>query len=210
MTRKVSPASSTTSHSFTTLAIEEFNCAKKAEDSENNEREVIHGAYCIIALATFIEAAANRAYFVSKNSHDVLTDKRTSTDRLLSEAEQIAHSRDDASQRRFKRLKQSSKKYKALEEVRQIRNKLIHATEVAVPIDQGVGASELVACLTVENCRRLMSLVRKALVHIVEQVPEIGLQVRLDEQGERASDPVRASSGGPQACNFPTPRSKNT
>ena len=162
-------------------AIEEFNCAKNAEDSGNHERKVIHGAYCIIALAAFIETAANRAYFVSKSSHDVRTDKRTSTDRLLSEAEQIAHSRDDASQRRFKRLKQSSEKYKALEDVRKIRNKLIHATEVAVPIDQGVGASELVACLRVENCRRLLSLVRKALVHIVEQVPEIGLQVRLDD-----------------------------
>lgn len=159
-------------------AIEEFNYARNAEDSGNDERKVIHGAYCIIALATFIEAAANRAYFVSKGSHDVLTDKRTSTDRLLSESEQIAHRR----QQRFKRLKQSSEEYGALEDVRQIRNKLIHATEVAVPIDQGVGASELVACLTVENCRRLLSLVRKALVHIVEQVPEIGLQVRLDDK----------------------------
>ncbi len=169
-----------------TKAIEEFNCAKNAEDSGNDGRKVIHGAYCIIALAAFIEAAANRAYFVSKGSHVVSTDNQTSTARLLSEAEQIAHRRDDAPQRRFKRLKQSSEEYRALEEVRQIRNKLIHATEAAVPIDQGVGASELVACLTVENCRRLLSLVRKALVHIVEQVPEIGLQVRLDEQGEMA------------------------
>ena len=163
-------------------AIEEFNCAKKAEGSENDERKVIHGAYCIIALAAFIEAAANRAYFVSKGSHVVSTDDQTSTARLLCEAERIAHSRDDASQRRFKRLKQSSEEYEALEDVRQIRNKLIHATEVAVPIDQVVGASELVACLTVENCKRLLSLVRKALVHIVEQVPEIGLQVRLDDK----------------------------
>ena len=162
-------------------AIEEFNCAKNAEDSGNDERKVIHGAYCLIALAAFIEAAANRAYFVSKNSHDVLDDNRTPTSRLLSEAEQIAHSRDNAPQRRFKRLKKSSKEYRALEDVRQTRNKLIHATEVAVQIDQGVGVSELVACLSVENCRRLLSLVRKALVHIVEQVPEIGLQVRLDD-----------------------------
>ena len=161
-----------------TKAIEEFNCAKKAKDSENDEREVIHGAYCIIALAAFIEAAANRAYFVSKGSHVVSTDNQHSTDRLLSEAERIARQRH----RRLKRLKQSSEEYRALEKVRQIRNKLIHATEVAVPIDQGVGASELVACLTVENCRRLLSLVRKALVHIVEQVPEIGLQVRLDDK----------------------------
>ena len=159
-------------------AIEEFNCAKNVEDSGNDERKAIHGAYCIIALAAFIEAVANRAYFVSKGSHDVLNDKRTSTTRLLSEAKQIARRR----QRRFKRLKQSSEEYRALEEVRQIRNKLIHATEVAVPIDQGVGASELVTCLTVENCRRLLSLVRKALVHIIEQVPEIGLQVRLDNK----------------------------
>ena len=162
-------------------AIEEFNCAKNSEDSGNDDQKVIHGAYCIIALEAFIEAAANRAYFVSKGSHDVSTDNRTSTVRLLSEAEQIAKSRDDASQRRFKRLKQSSEEYGALEDVRQIRNKLIHATEVADPIDQGVGASKLVACLSVENCRRLLSLVRKALIHIVEQVPEIGLQVRLDD-----------------------------
>lgn len=158
-------------------AIEEFDCAKNAEDSGSDERKVIHGAYCLIALAAFIEAAANRAYFVSKGSHGVQNDERSSTDRLLSEAAQIARKR----QRRFRRLKQSSKEYKALEDVRKIRNKLIHATEVAVPIDQGVGASELVACLSVENCRRLLSLVRKALVHIVKQVPEIGLQVRLDD-----------------------------
>ena len=106
-----------------------------------------------------------------------LIKKRSSTDRLLSEAKQIARGR----KRRFKRLKQSSEEYKALEEVRKIRNKLIHATEVDDPIDQGVGASKLVACLSVENCRRLLSLVRKALVHIVEQVPEICLQVRLDD-----------------------------
>ena len=162
-------------------AIEEFDCAKNAEASGNDEQKVIHGAYCIIALGAFIEAAANRAYFVSKGSHDIRTDKRTSTVRLLCEAEQIAKSRDDDSQRRFKRLKQSSKGYGALEEVRQIRNKLIHATEVAFLIDQGVGTSELIAGLSVENCRRLLSLVRKALIHIVEQVPEIGLQVRLDD-----------------------------
>lgn len=104
-------------------------------------------------------------------------DERSSTDRLLYEAEQIACKR----QRRFRRLKQSSEEYKALEDVRQIRNKLIHATEVAVPIDQGVGASEFVASLSIENYRRLLSLVRKALVHIVKQVPETCLQVRLDD-----------------------------
>lgn len=158
-------------------AIEEFDCAKNAEDSGSDERKVIHGAYCIIALAAFIEAAANQAYFVSKGSHVDSTDRRSSTKRLRSEAAKIARKR----QRRLKRLKRSSKEYKALEDVRQIRNKLIHATEVAVPINQGVGASELVASLSVENCRRLLSLVRKALLHIVEQVPEIDLQVRLDD-----------------------------
>ena len=91
-------------------AIEEFDCAKNAEDSGNDERKVIHGAYCIIALATFIEAAANQAHFVSNGSHVVSTDKRSSTKRLLSEAEQIARKR----QRRFKRLKQSSEEYGAL------------------------------------------------------------------------------------------------
>lgn len=110
-------------------------------------------------------------------THMFDNDERSSTDRLLYEAEQIACKR----QRRFRRLKQSSEEYKALEDVRQIRNKLIHATEVAVPIDQGVGASEFVASLSIENYRRLLSLVRKALVHIVKQVPETCLQVRLDD-----------------------------
>lgn len=161
-----------------TKAIEEFNCAKYAEDGGDEKRRVIHGAYCIIALAAFVETAANKAYFVSQESYNVATDNRTSTERLLSEAEQIARRQ----KRKFRRLKKSSEKYAALEDVRQIRNKLIHATEVAVPIEQETQTSELIARLTVVTCRRMLSLVRKALVHILDQVPEIGLQVRLDDR----------------------------
>ena len=85
MMRKVSPELSTNlALLHYKKAIEEFNCAKNAEDSGNDERTVIHGAYCIIALAAFIEAAANQAYFVSKGSHDVRIDKKTVFDRSSS------------------------------------------------------------------------------------------------------------------------------
>lgn len=161
-------------------SLEEFHHAKLADSGGDVDRAVLHGAYCMIALATFIEAVANRVHFTARGEYPDLKDSRTAEDKLLEEAERITKNRADRKARSFTRLKQTSAEYGALVQVRKIRNHLVHAIEKAFPVDPGTRLSELFAMITVGNCRRLLSLVRQGLLAVLDQVPEVGVLVRLD------------------------------
>lgn len=159
-------------------AIREFNQAKASEIAGQPDETAMHGAYCIIALATFIEAIANKVYFVANRKQIGINDARPPIDRLIEEAERIVRARRSGN-RHFKRLKQSSDEYKACNQVRQLRNRFVHAVESACPIDAESNMSELLASVTVENCRRLFHLVRIAISTVLEQVPEVRNTVQL-------------------------------
>jgi hypothetical protein len=163
-------------------AIEEFNRAKDAEQSGALEDVVTCGSYCAIALAAFVDAIANRTYFVSQGRHVDQTDSRTPSERLRDEAEKITKSRSDPTKRHFRRLKQSSDCCKALDEIRQIRNSLVHAIETPYTVDADSQLSSLFATVSVANNRRLLRLVREAVAFVVDQIPEVGVPVRLDRR----------------------------
>lgn len=154
-------------------AIQEYNAAKVADTEGRRDDAVIHGVYCVVALAAAVESVANKVFFVSRGAHVDRTEDRSPLDRLLAEAESITKARPDKEKRRFRRLKQSSDEAKAIEEVRQLRNSFSHAVELAVDIDPMSQQSQLLSAVSVENCQRLVNLTRLGLRHVLDQLPEV-------------------------------------
>lgn len=154
-------------------AIHEYNAAKTAHTEGRRDDAIIHGVYCVVAIAAAVESVANKVFFVSKGAHVDRSEDRTPLDRLLEEAESITRARLDKDQRRFRRLKQSSDEAKAIEEVRRLRNNFSHAVELPVDIDPVSQQSQLLSAVSVENCRRLLNLTRLGLRHVLDQLPEV-------------------------------------
>jgi len=146
-------------------------------NSSDHDKSAIHGAYCIIALGAMIEALSNRIYFHSNHTSRPRDEKRTPIDRIQDEAATIIARSSIRKARglplQFKKIFETSPEYLAIEEVREIRNSLMHFNEELFYIDENTGLSLQNTSFSIENCRRLMRLTREGLVSIMKQLPEV-------------------------------------
>ncbi|WP_152984467.1 hypothetical protein [Stenotrophomonas terrae] len=150
-------------------AIIEFNELKTSAASGGADNGLVHGLYCVIAVAACLEAVGNYLVLVQTGFHPLRADMRTPLAKINAAAQSIAASR----QVLYVPLQEAANPYLLLERVRKLRNKFMHAKEVANDIDPDIHTSSLIKDVGEAACREYLSSLRELTRQVFEQIPWI-------------------------------------
>lgn len=150
-------------------AIAELGEAKKAQSAHDREAEFAHGVYCVVAIAACIEAIANRLVAVATGAHPTYKDRRKPLDMLNESAAAIAA----AHHLTFAPLVVGQPEFDALDEVRQLRNQFMHATEAEGDVDATSRVAVTMVEVSPDRCRMRLRQLRTAVASVFDQLPQL-------------------------------------
>lgn len=150
-------------------AIAEFDEAKKAHTTQDREAAFAHGVYCVVAVAACIEAIANRLVAIATGSHPTFRDRRKPLEKLNESATAIATAHGQT----FVPLVAGQPGFDELDEVRQLRNQFMHATEAEGDIDAASRVAVSMVEVSPDRCRMLLRQLRSVVATVFEQLPHL-------------------------------------
>ena len=165
-------------------AIIEFDQLKKSVVQNDYDYSLLHGIYCIIALAACMESIANILFHKSKGNFRTFRDKGTPIEIINSEVKSILASEGKS----FIMLDKSSEEFKSIEEVRKLRNIFMHYIEKSHDVDLTKGISVQMISISEENCRNHLKNVRRGIEFIFNQLPNIPAPIVTSSKVTRLGD----------------------
>jgi len=149
-------------------ALHEFDNLKGAVAMCDADRTLLHGVYCVVAIAACIEATANKLVYQQTGAHPDHRDRRPPLQKINDAATAIAQNAD----KEFVMLAAGNPAYDALDRVRELRNAFMHAKERDEAIDPVALTSIVAAELDEENCRNFLRQLRQGVANVFDQLPD--------------------------------------
>lgn len=148
-------------------ALHEFNFLKEATRILDPERQYMHGVYCVLAIASCLEAVANRLSFDATHQHPSGSFPGTALARINFSGRQLASDRGKP----FNALGGKRPEFIAMEQVRTLRNTFVHANEAGAPIDPRMLTSAQKVQVDESTCRSYLHHLRLTVALVFDQLP---------------------------------------
>lgn len=150
-------------------ALFEFDSLKRATAVQDPERQYMHGVYCVIAIASCLEAVANRLAFEADGQHPAGGQSGDALGRINFAARKLAVARGEP----YNSLGGKRPEAVAMEQIRVQRNSFVHANEAGVPVDPTMLTSAQMAQVSEAACRSFLENLRLTVAFIFDQLPWI-------------------------------------
>ncbi len=147
-------------------ALRELHELKAAMQKRDTEGAFFHGVYCVVAVAACAEAIGNRLVFEQTMVHPDYRDKRTPVQKMNEAGAALAQ----AAGRSFVPLVEGQPPYDALETVRDLRNKFMHAKERDEEVDPVALTSIVFTAVDESHCRGYLQNLRLAVAQVYDQL----------------------------------------
>jgi hypothetical protein len=148
-------------------ALHEFDSLKHAVVTSNPERQYMHGVYCVVAIASCLEAVANRLTFEATGEHPEGSQSGDTLGRINHAARKLAMARG----RTFSSLGGKRPEIASMEQIRVLRNSFVHASEASAPVDSAMLASAQMAQVSESACRNFLENLRLTVALVYDQLP---------------------------------------
>jgi hypothetical protein len=147
-------------------ALHEFDALKRATAAQDHERQYVHGVYCIVAIASCLEAIANKLMF---EAHGEYPSNQTSTAlaRINYAGRELAKSHGMA----FNTLGGKLTEFASMDQIRVLRNSFVHANEAGAPVDPAVLTSSQMTEVSESACRTFLENLRLTVALVFDQLP---------------------------------------
>ncbi|MES2784730.1 MAG: hypothetical protein V4684_04650 [Pseudomonadota bacterium] len=146
-------------------ALHEFDALKRAIAADELERSFMHGVYCVVAIASCLEAVANRLIFDADGKHP---DGEGSALAKINGAARRITIKKGAN---FNTLGGKHPLFVSMDCARELRNSFVHARETAQQIDPLALTSIQLSALSEDACRSLLRDLRLTVAYVFEQLP---------------------------------------
>lgn len=154
-------------------ALHEFDSLKRASASDAPERQYMHGVYCVVAIASCLEAIANRLAFEAEGRHPLGIQPGDAVGRINFAARKIATARGDL----YSSLGGKHPQAIAMDRIRVLRNSFVHANESGVPVDPIMLMSAQMAEVSESACRAALEHLRLTVAFVFDQIPSIATPI---------------------------------
>lgn len=149
-------------------ALYEFDSLKRATASQDHERQYVHGVYCIVAIASCLEAIANKLMFEAHgeypgNQNSTALARINFAGRLLAKAHGTT----------FNTLGGKLTESVSMDQIRVLRNSFVHANEAGAPIDPAMLTSSQMTEVNESACRTFLENLRLTVALVFDQLPWI-------------------------------------
>lgn len=150
-------------------ALYELDSLKRAFAAQNPERRYMHGVYCVVAIASCLEAVANRLTFEADGQHPTGSQSGDALGRINYAARKLAIARGES----YSGLGGKRPEAVAMEQIRILRNSFVHANEAGVPVDPILLTSAQMAQVSESACRSFLENLRLTVAFVYDQLPWI-------------------------------------
>lgn len=148
-------------------ALYEFDSLKRASTAQDPERRYMHGVYCVVAIASCLEAVANRLIFEADGQHPKGSQLGDALGRINYAARKLAIARGES----FSSLGGKRPEAVAMEQIRVLRNSFVHANEAGVPVDPILLTSAQMVQISESACRSFLENLRLTVAFVFDQLP---------------------------------------
>lgn len=150
-------------------ALYELESLKRASAAQDLDRQYIHGVYCVVAIASCLEAVANRLIFEADGQHPMGSQSGDALGRINYAARKLAIARGET----FNGLGGKRPEAVAMEQIRVLRNSFVHANEAGAPMDPIMLTSAQMAQVSESACRSFLENLRLTVAFVFDQLPWI-------------------------------------
>jgi hypothetical protein len=151
-------------------ALYEYDSLKRASSAQDMERRYMHGVYCVVAIASCLEAVANRLTFEADGLYPTGSQSGDAVGRINYAARKLAIARGES----FSSLGGKRPEAIAMEQIRVLRNSFVHANEAGAPVDPAMLTSAQMAQVSESACRSFLENLRLTVAFVFDQLPWIG------------------------------------
>lgn len=150
-------------------ALYEFDSLKRASTAQDPERQYMHGIYCVVAIASCLEAVANKLTFEATSQYPTGNQPGDTLGRIDNAARKLAIARGTT----FNSLGRKCPEIASMERIRILRNSFVHAIEAGFPVDPTMLISAQMAQVSESACRSFLENLRLTVARVFDQLPWI-------------------------------------
>lgn len=147
-------------------ALYEFDSLKRATAAHDHERQYLHGVYCIVALASCLEAVANKLMFEAHGEYPG-NQNSTALARINYAGRELARAHGAT----FNTLGGKLTEFVSMDQIRILRNSFVHANESGAPIDPAALTSSQMTEVSESACRIYLQNLRLTVALVFDQLP---------------------------------------
>lgn len=154
-------------------ALIEFEALKKSEADSRRDAFMLHGVYCMLAIAACLEAVANKMILQVTGQHPPTDDRRKPLAKLNDAGVEMAKRHAIA----FTPIDETAAAPALLERIRRSRNKFMHAKEKASPVHSATRRAESAMALSSEECRAGLKALREVVGQVYDQFDKLAAPI---------------------------------
>jgi len=148
-------------------ALYEFHSLKRATAAQDPERQYMHGVYCVIAIASCLEAVANKLAFEATSQYPSGSQSSSALGRINYAARELAIAHGTT----FNTIGGKRPEFVSMEQIRVLRNSFVHANEAGAPVDPTMSTSAQMAQVSESACRSFLENLRLTVTLVFDQLP---------------------------------------